>query len=48
MEESSFDPRNRVEKKEPMELKKDHPEYMRVKYSLKMALRMVNGSFEHM
>ena len=31
--------------KEPKELKADESEFKRVKYSLKMALRMINGSF---
>ena len=34
--------------KEPLLLRREEEEYKRVKYSLKMALRLVNGSFDDM
>jgi hypothetical protein len=36
----------RQERKQPLPLLEDAPEYKRVKYALKMSLRMVNANFQ--
>ena len=36
----------RQQSRPPIDLPSDSKEYKRVKYSLKMALRMINGTFD--